>query len=97
MALGRNVDVGGPQWLYGGILSDVGVFDKPLSNVMVTAAYALDQVPELAYDLTEAIALFQLEGTEYLEIGSRTWYVVQGLDGTIGALEDVGRGLLSFE
>ena len=47
------------------------------------------------YDLTEAVALFQLEETEYLELDGQIWYVVAGLDGVIGGIEsDAGEFFL---
>jgi len=98
MALGRNVDVAGPQWHYNGLLSNVAVFDRPLSEAMVAAAYALDQTPTLGYDLAEAIELFLLEVGESTEIDGLVWYALGGLSGEPGLLvQENGQYYLCLE
>ncbi|MBN2021973.1 MAG: exo-alpha-sialidase [Pirellulales bacterium] len=86
MALGRNVDKNGPQWYYNGLLSDVAIFDRPLSEAMVAAVHDLDQTPSLRYDIAQAIELFLLDLGEAATIDGRTWFALGGLSGPIGEL-----------
>ncbi|HLA84186.1 MAG TPA: exo-alpha-sialidase [Thermoguttaceae bacterium] len=90
MALGRNVDLHGPQWHYQGLLSDVALFDRPLTAEMVAGAYALDQESELGYDLAEAIKLYLLDLGDSTEIDGLTWYALGGLPGLPGQLVELG-------
>ena len=39
MSLGRNVDSGGPQWFFEGLMSEVSVFNEPLAGSAVAAIY----------------------------------------------------------
>ncbi len=80
MAIGRNVDLTGPQWQYDGQVSDLAIFDRPLSSAMVAAAYGLDQDSTLGYDIGQAIDLFKLAIGESATIDGLTWYATANLD-----------------
>ncbi|MBN1909082.1 MAG: exo-alpha-sialidase [Pirellulales bacterium] len=90
MALGRNVDLTGPQWHYDGLLSDVAIFDRPLSATMVRAVYELDQDATLGYDTAESIGLFLLELGDSVQIDGLTWFALGGLPGEPGQLVEQG-------
>lgn len=45
MAIGQNVDSGGPQWLYDGLIDDVAVWGFPLSPTQITDLAVLNAPP----------------------------------------------------
>jgi sialidase-1 len=95
MAIGRNVDLTGPQWQYDGLIDDLAIFDRPLSAAMVAAVYELDQDGALGYDIAQAIELFQLALGESVTINDLTWYATAeleniGIGGQPGELVAIG-------
>jgi len=99
LAVGRNVDSGGSQWFYDGLLDDVAISARVYGEGEARALYELGRHDGagLQYNPAEAETLFGLHdaGDDEASAALRglTWWCWTGeLAGGLGELQDLGGG-----
>lgn len=82
LSIGRNIDSGGPQWVFKGRMNDLAVFDRPLSAGAIKAVYeGWLSISEIDKTVTVGTPS---DGARHVNCSSiLQWQAPTGLDGPV--------------